>query len=629
MRRRVLIPLAVGLLVGCGDEFYTQEPGGGYLDCTEIGESGWTRIKDNPNHCGACGIACPAGVPCVDYECRMDSVLHCGATGRRCFAAGDTPRAMACVDFRDDEPPPGVELVGGHGCVQIEPPRVDFGGEEPEPGAAKLGGRWLTFAGHTPGCADGLDSPACRTAEVSWGGLCDESISARLPYDFAIMTEEMNRGQYRALMCDCDDPKVGKCTRLCAERRAPNAAAWAGQPMTGVNWCEAYAACKRLDARLPTAHEFALLEAEVNAPEALFGEVLSCGAWAEETGRVPWLAECLDAPIDGLELDDVKGAAGRVFVAGTGLTEPEAVHHLIDNVSEWLADPLSSLTAKPDERGSFWGLPLGGEAFTQPRLVRGRSLFSPAGLPGAQLIAVESSVRTRDLGLRCARTVGSPFDEPVPYDGAKEPRDYADCEVEPIGLRPVRRSMGEQVFRATDVCVDTERDLPDAFYEKLLARGRELFVQGRDFGPLARRVSGGELTALGPARFAMDEQWWLVEPARQRGATLDLRIADEPIRLVWRDEEMPRTSRCMSMAGDDPSTAEAYSRILRRHEFVLDREDIWMLRRFGVEDVCAHLTCSDNDVPPTSCASDCPGWVLPFAIEFRPVEPGSAARVCR
>ncbi len=627
MRHRALLLLAFGLLAGCGDEFYTQVPTDGHTDCTSIGESDWTRIRDNPRHCGGCGIACPAGVPCVDYECRMDSVLHCGAAGRQCFAAGETPRAMACIDFRDDEAPPGIELVGGHGCVQIEPPRVDVGGEPPA-NVAKLGGRWLTFAGHTPGCADGLDSTACRTAEVSWTP-CERSISARVPYDFAIMTDEMSRGQYRHWMCDCDEPKYGDCVELCAERDAPDASARAAQPMTGVNWCDAYTACKRMGARLPTAHEFALLEAEVNAPKTLFDDALSCGAWADETGRVPWLAECLDTPIDDLALDDVKGAAGRVFVAGAGLAAPEAVHHLIGNVSEWLADPLSALTTKPDERGVLWGLPVGGEAFTQPRLVRGRSLFSPAGQPGAQLIAVEPSVRTRDLGLRCARTVDAPFEVAVPYDGAKEPRDYADCEVEPIGLRPVRRSMGEQVFRATDVCVDTERELPVDFSEKLLARGRELFVRGRDFGPLARRAISGELAALGPARFAMDEQWWLVKPARQRHATLEFRVADEPIRLTWRGEEMPRTSRCMAMAGADPSTAEAYSRLVRRHEFVLDRGDIWMLRRFGVEDACAHLTCSDDDVLQASCVADCPGWILPFAIEFQPVEPGSDALVCR
>lgn len=627
MRHRALLLLAFGLLAGCGDEFYTQVPTDGHTDCTAIGESDWTRISDNPRHCGGCGIVCPAGVPCVDYECRMDSVLHCGAAGRQCFAAGDGPRAMACIDFRDDEAPPGIELVGGHGCVQIEPPRVEVDGEPPA-NAAKLGGRWLTFAGHTPGCADGLDSPACRTAEVSWTGLCEESIGARLPYDFAIMTDEMSRGQYRELMCDCTEPKAGKCVRLCAERDAPDGGTLAAQPMTGVNWCEAYAACKRLDARLPTAHELALLEAEVNAPKALFDEALSCGAWADETGRVPWLAECLDTPLDELGLDDVKGAAGRVFVAGAGLAEPEAVHHLIGNVSEWLADPLSALNAKPDQRGVFWGLPVGGDAFTQPRLVRGRSLFSPAGLPGAQLIAVEPSVRTRDLGLRCARTVDSPFAEPVPYDVSHLAEDYAYCEVEPIGLRPVRRSMGEQVFRATDVCFDDERDLPADFYEKLLTRGRELFVHGRDFGPLARRAISGELAALGPARFAMDEQWWLVEPARQRDATLEFRIADEPIRLAWRGEEMPRTSRCMAMAGDDPSTAEAYSRLVRRHEFMLAAQFAWLLGIDGAALACAHLDCVE-DVEPATCATECPGWWLPLAIEFQPVEPGSGALVCR
>ncbi len=606
-----------------------------YHDCSNHEGDEWTLVWDNPAHCGACGNDCPAGVPCVGTACQFDTVLHCGEADRRCVAAGDQPRAVSCVAFGEDETPPdGVEVIKGHGCVALDPPpRVVVGGDgEPEiVELPKLDGvRWLTVPGHSAACDEGLDNNACATAVVEYTDACAEPITERFAYDFAIMTSEMSRGQFREVMCDCNAPASGKCVRLCDEAASPNAALLADQPMTGVNWCDAYTACQKMGARLPTVRERAVLEAQATTPRSLFESPLSCGAWAENTRWVPWVAECLNRATDELYFDRVKGEPGRVVVVGGALASSESLHHLPDNAAEWMADPVTGLTeGVSGAAGPAWGLPTTPAEFDTPRMVRGRSLYSPAGKPGAQLIAVETSVAAEDLGLRCAVTIDSPFDVPMPYNSTVDAEFHARCDQEPIGLRPVRRTVGEQVFRAAEICVDSERELPGDLHQKLIGRGYDLFVRNPYFGPLARRANAGDLMAIGPARFAMDEQWWLTKPARQAGQRLDLRAGDMPIELEWTGEAFPRTSACISMAEDEAASEAAWDRIVRRQTFVLDREDIWLLDRFDVADACEHLDCVDRDVDIETCEADCRGWVLPWAIAFSPVEPSSVDRFCR
>lgn len=630
MRLLPLALLAVAALSGC---IYEPIDGTGYLDCRHNGGSGWTNVVDDPLNCGGCGVACYPGVPCVDYACQMDTVMHCGAGARRCLAAGDEAKGVDCVRFDDPaEAPEGVELVGGYGCVQIDPPVIEVLDDPPVlPPSEVDDGRWLMIPGHTELCAEGLDVNGCVAGNVTYFDGCADPTTEMLAYDVAIMAGEMNRGTFRALMCDCDEPAFAQCRRLCEERDAPDAEALAAMPMTGVNWCEAYTACQRLGARLPTLRERALVESLVDEQGALFEHELSCTAWAESTDHVPWVAECLDEPVDELGLDRVKGEAGRVWFSGGALTTPEPVHHLPDNVSEWVADSIGGIIVARTDGGRAWGLPVGGEEYLQPRLVHGRSLFSPAGQSAAKTIAVEASVNANDLGLRCARTVGSPFEDPVPYDASHSPYQYASCEREETGLRPVRRSVGEQVYRAVDVCVDTDDPMPAEFAELLQSRGRQLLVRPRWPSAFARRSIVGDLMEVGLARFAMDEQWWLVEPAdedEEGDQLLEFWLSDIQVWLTWRGEEMPRTSRCAEAPVTDPSSAETAGRIVRRHELVLDHEDARVLGRGGASAACAHLDCVDRTVSAETCEEDCSGWILPFAVEFERVEPMSALLYC-
>lgn len=399
MHRISPLLLATGALLVMGCDF--DDPNWAhYANCNEIGGASMTRVVDDPENCGNCGVHCAGGVPCANYTCQMNSVMHCGAAHRQCVAVDSDD--VACVRFMDGDasvgdagaPPPGVELVNGYGCVPIGGSGDTADAGMPDAGvegqAKRLDPTWVLIPGHTPQCLGGFETNGCVTGEVALTDLCGAAVTEPLAYDFMIMTEEMSRTQYRELMCDCAAPRFATCRALCAERDAPDADTRAQQPMTGLNWCEAYAACQAMDARLPTARERARLEGLVGDTEVLFDERMSCGVWAAATGEVPWLVECLEELPDDVQLDAVKGEAGRVYIGEGVLSEPEPVRHLLGNVDEWAADPVSTLVATQSTGAAmFWGVSRDEAEARQPRVLRGRSLFSPAGEAGDRLLAVD------------------------------------------------------------------------------------------------------------------------------------------------------------------------------------------------------------------------------------------------
>jgi len=370
--------------------------------------------------------------------------------------------------------------------------------------------------------------------------------------------------------------------------------------------------------------ERARLEGVVGVPTELFDESSSCGAWAEATGEVPWLLECLEAAPDDLGLDSVKGEAGRVYVGEGILSQPEPVRHLLGNAAEWCADPASALvTTESSDDPQFWGPPRDEAEAAQPRLLCGRSVFSPAGERGDRLVAVDASLSADDIGVRCARTLRTPYDEPVPYDDRLLAEDHALCDFERVALRPVRRTVGEQVYRATRVCLD--RLLPDDVRDRFESLG-ENFLLGVD-GPsaFARLVNAGRLEAVGVARFAGDEQWWWSEPAARPGQKLAFASSDAtPVWMTWHGESRPEQSRCAEGAGSSLTDGK----LTRTHMFTLEYAQSFEFGARGPEIACAHLDCIDSTVGDDECAVECPGWFLPFAVEFERIEGYSSRALC-
>ena len=186
--------------------------------------------------------------------------------------------------------------------------------------------------------------------------------------------------------------------------------------------------------------------------------------------------------------------------------------------------------------------------------------------------------------------------------------------------------MGDQVHRAVEICVDSDRDLPAELHQLLLRRGQDLLINPTGPVALARRAVTGHLMEVGPARFAMDEQWWLTEPAEQAGQLLEFRVGDVPIWLGWHGEAPVRTSACAGLSEVDSTVP--YGRIVRHHTFTLAREDAWILGRDGAASACGQLDCADPTVSADECVDACPGWMLPLAIAFQRVEPASPLYTC-
>lgn len=210
----------------------------------------------------------------------------------------------------------------------------------------------------------------------------------------------------------------------------------------------------------------------------------------------------------------------------------------------------------------------------------------------------------------------------MPYDGTVDVKERARCEAERVALRPLRRTVGEQAYRALDVCVD--RDLSPDIAARLEEPIREMFVARDEGWAFARRVSAGVLEAVGIARFAGDEQWWWTEPVEESGQQLELTVAETPLWLGWLGENQPRSSRCIGRS----STSTRDGKLLRRHDFTLGEEQIWVLGLDGRAAACAHLDCVEETISDEACPAECSGWLLPLAIEFERVELYSAG-LCR
>ena len=626
MRPPLLIGLlALGVIAGCETREYDPDE---YAACEEDGPLYNTRI--DPENCGGCGIRCEAGVPCDEWRCQYNTPLHCGEPYRQCVAPSG--KTVECVEHFTGE---GASApVDDFSCVPVDVP-----GGLPEPDApvdpetplSAISPQWVGIPGTSDQCMDSVDGRLCQQATVEFIDLCGSDIVQPLAYDFEIMTTEVSRAQYRKAMCgDCIDPSTELCRDVCGDLGADDQSAREALPMTRLDWCEAYDTCRALGGRLPTIQERARLEALAYGSRSLFRQETNCNAWTRETGSAPWIAECFDEPPEMLGLDRVDSEAGAVQLGVDVLLEPQWVHHLIGNAEEWLADPAEALTTSAvADSDRKWRTSTTAEDRVRPRVARGRSLFSPSGQSGSRLLVLEPSVRADDLGVRCARTVRSPFTEPTPYDAEPPSQVHATCEPQRAALRPVRRMNGQQVFRATDICFDgaATDSTTRRFFEGRLRAG----LVGESFALARLTQVTGELAGLGLARFAIDEQWWLSEPADEAGELIVVPNNDGVIEFGWGGETTAVSDVCRGEMVDS-RTAATDGRVLRAVELIADIEDVVRLNRASQADpaafACGRLDCAEALGPNETCAEDCTSWRLPLAVLFERVEPFDRSEMC-
>ena len=619
--RHLLIATVVLAAFGCDTRPLNPDE---WAACEEDGPAFNTRI--DPNHCGGCYVACEADVPCNDWRCQYNTPLHCGAPHRQCVAPAG--KGVECVEHYVGGG--STEAVNGFSCVVVDLP-WSFPEEQPVPDPADprppvtvAAPGWVGIPGTSDQCMDDVDGRLCQQATVEFIDLCGSDVVQPLPYDFEIMATEVSRAQYRQEFCgDCENPTNDLCGDVCDDLLAEDRADREARPMTGLSWCDAYDTCRALGGRLPTIQERARVEALAFGSRALFRQETNCNAWARETGSAPWLAECFDEPPEMLGFDRVDGVSGAVLLGVDVLVEPQPVHHLLGNVEEWLADPAEVLTTGALLDGArWWPTSTTDDERSRPRIARGRSFFSPAGQSGNRLLVLEPSVQAGDLGARCARTRRSPYLQPTPYDFDQPARVHATCEPERSGLRPVREMNGQQVFRATDICFEGKVDTRD-FWESRLAQGLSSLA-------LLTHVAG-EVVAIGPARFAEDEQWWLFEPASAFGESVFVDNFNGTMELSWGGLRSSVSDGCRQQMWDSAQSATD-GRLLRVVEFVLDAGDVIRLNRASQSApatfACAHLDCSDPLDSGEACADHCTRWRLPLAISFERVEPFDRAGMC-
>lgn len=74
------------------------------LCCGNVGEETCVAITD-PNNCGACGNACPSGIPCCSAggaaHCATDDPMNCGACGAVCGIGQDCCNGTCANDVTD------------------------------------------------------------------------------------------------------------------------------------------------------------------------------------------------------------------------------------------------------------------------------------------------------------------------------------------------------------------------------------------------------------------------------------------------------------------------------------------------------------------------------------------------
>ncbi len=633
---RHLLVIAACLSVSGCDAFYTprfdiREMQAWRLCPTPTGKVE-AHLPTDANHCGGCGNACGDGVTCVEGECNYSTRIHCGGSGRTCvgFEGGVD---VDCVFVGDADFDPALgPVVRGYACAPVaslpmEPVEAPITPPIVEPvdlvvGDPPLEPDWILVPGRSTNCRDRVDR-SCYFTEVEVRDVCGESCTAHIEHDFELMTTEMSRAMYRdlVLQCACEGSEPPLCVELCLDDAEAEA-----RPITGLSWCHAYEACQAVGGRLPTLIERARVEAMVDVDRGLFTRPDVCGEWVAEVGTAPMVAECYDLP-ETLELDRVDGLEGAVPIGTEVLPMARYFFHLFGNADEWLADPLDGATCAQITSSQPWGIPDDVDVSVGPRLSRGRSLFSPAGETGDRTIALDPGAQAAELGVRCARTSVDTAPTPTPYSATVPARDYARCRTATAGDRSVRDAVGDRVYQARRTCVDwrvTPTGGVGAAIEDLLAQALAGDLTGLARHPVTYE---GRPVEVGQARFAVDEQWWIDEPASAPGESMTIGLPAPTLTVVWDGEYNDFGPACSTyMEVDTPSSRtdgrQVIGQLLRIDEHALSQivgpGRQAEVRRFASQ----HLDCAEG----TDGA--CDAWHLPIVVEFRRLEAVDRANLC-